>query len=131
MSDITFYEVSETDSFNKEVVRFVKKKKFKKLPLQIIELEEKLSKGEFFGDLIFKATDQKPYNVYKMRLPNPSNNEGVSDGYRVYYIVVPKDKQVVLLAIYYKKELSVLPTGYIQGLIDGLFQNYIVEDQEE
>ena len=41
------YEVVYLSEVDKNIERLVKKKKFKQLPLQIEELEEKLSKGNF------------------------------------------------------------------------------------
>ena len=51
-NELQAYIVEETEDFDKSVVRFIKKKKFKKLPNQIENLINELEKGNFSGDLL-------------------------------------------------------------------------------
>ena len=115
--------------FDKELERFVRKKKFKKLPSQIDELEKQLLDGEIPGTFIRRAEEPEPYEVYKLRLPNPDSNSGKSDGYRVYYIVVTAWRIVVLMTVYYKKEQETVSDTYIDGLIDGFFSEAMPYDE--
>jgi len=132
MDNIIIYEVDQTDDFNKNARRLTKKKGFRSLPGQILDLEEQLAKGEFPGVLIRSVEGSKPYEVYKLRLPNPDANVGKSGGYRVYYLVVVERKVVMLLTIYYKKEDETVSDAYIDGLIDGVFIDSVpYEDYED
>ena len=130
MSDFDYYEVEYLEAAEKEISRFVRKKKFRKLPGQLSDFEEQLRTGHFPGTLIFKGTEQKPYDVYKVRLPNEDTNQGKSNGYRIFYVVVHIEKRVVLLAIYYKKENDTLSDEYIYGLIDGLAQSHLPDNED-
>jgi len=107
--------------FDKELERFVRKKKFKKLPAQVDELEKQLQDGKIPGKFIRRAEEPEPYEVYKLRLPNPDANAGKSDGYRIYYLVVTAWRIIVLMTVYYKKEQETVSDAYIDGLIDGFF----------
>jgi len=128
MEKIEIYEVLRDPDFSKNLNRYVKKKIFFSLPYQIEELIEKLERGEFEGDKITHRELPTPYDVYKLRLPNPDVNVGKSDGYRVMYMVVTETKIVVLLTIYYKKEDATVSDNYINGLIDGYFINLLPEE---
>ena len=119
MSKLALFEIDTTKDFDKEVERFIRKKKFRKLPKQIEELSKELSQGKFDGDLIKEATSPIKYVEYKLRLPNEDTKSGKSNGYRVIYAVILEDKLVLLVAIYYKKEKDTLPQEYIDGLIVG------------
>jgi len=118
------YFVSEHSDFEKQFDHFVWKKRFKALPKQIMELREPLLSGDFPGTLIKKSDTPTPYEVYKLRLPNPDANAGKSNGYRIVYIVVTERKIVVFLAIYYKKE-GVVSDAYIDGLVQGVLLDTI------
>ena len=81
------------------------------------------------GDRITHRDEPTPYDVYKLRLPNPDANVGKSDGYRVIYMVVTENKVVVFLTMYYKKEDAAVSDNYINGLIDGYFLNLLPEEE--
>ena len=117
------FEVVYLSEIDKNIERFVKKKKFRKLPGQIEELEYKLSNGEFNEPPIWRSDYPVPYDVYKIRMPNLDANEGKSNGYRVIYAVVAREpiSIVVLITVYYKKEQVSVTETYIKGLIDGFF----------
>ena len=125
------YGVERLVDFDKEEKRFVKKKKFFSLPVQIEELEEKVKKGEFEGTLYSHSDNPEPHDVYKLRLPNPDSNAGKSDGYRVYYMAVTQTRVVVFLVIHYKKEVPKLEDSYIKGLISGYFLGLQNESEGE
>jgi len=122
------FEIEYLSEFDKKVSRFISKKKFKTLPLQVEELVRKLEQGEFEGDKITRRDEPTPHDVYKMRLPNPDSNVGKSDGYRVVYMVATEHKIVVLLTMYYKKEQIDVSNTYIYGLIDGYFLHSLPEE---
>jgi len=113
------YEIDATKDFDKEVERFVRKKKFRKLPAQIAELSLELSQGKFDGTPIKEASNPIEYVEYKLRMPNEDTKSGKSNGYRVIYAVMQEEKLVLLVMIYYKKEKETLPQEYIDGLIFG------------
>ena len=128
-NELQAYTVEETEVFDKSVVRFVKKKKFKKLPDQIENLVNDLEQGNFSGDLITRHNAPPPYEVYKKRLPNEDTQTGASGGYRVIYLVATQNRVVGLLEIYYKKEIESLPDAYIQGLIDGFLLTLLPDNE--
>ena len=122
------YEVKPGADFEKNFMRFVKKKRFKTLPSQIKELSDKLKRGEFEGDKITHRDEPAQYDIYKLRLPNPDTGVGKSNGYRIIYMAVTETKIVVFLTIYYKKEDSTVSDVYINGLIDGYFLSLLPEE---
>jgi mRNA-degrading endonuclease RelE of RelBE toxin-antitoxin system len=130
MDNIIFYEVEQSGDFASNVRRLTKKKRFNNLPDQIISLDEQLVKGIFPGALIKHSNEPEPYDVYKLRLPNPDTNVGKSNGYRIIYIVVTERRIIVLLTIYYKKEDETVTDTYIEGLIDGYFLDAVPYDDE-
>jgi mRNA-degrading endonuclease RelE of RelBE toxin-antitoxin system len=126
---IDAYEIQFEDEFTKNSDRLANKKKFRTLPKQIRELAEEAQKGNFPGDLISRMDVPCPFEVYKLRLPNPDANVGKSNGYRVYYVVITEKRIVVFLAIYYKKEEADVSDTYIRGLIDGVFLDLLPEEE--
>ena len=94
------YFVTEHPDFRKDVKHLIKKKRFKSLPEQVIELEDALERGKFPGTLIRRIEEPKPYELYKLRLPNLDTKVGKSNGYRIIYIVVTEHRVVVILTIY-------------------------------
>ena len=117
------YEVQQHNEFKKEMKRFIKKKKFNKLPNQIKELIAELSQGKFDGTKIKEETSPIKYVEYKLRLPNEDTKSGKSNGYRVIYAIMQDDKLVLLITIYYKKEMESIPQDYIDGLVGMYFAN--------
>ena len=127
--NVEAFEIRQDSDFTKNVERFLIKKKFQHLPKQIQELTDKFRRGEFEGDKITHNDLPPPYDVYKLRLPNPDTNVGKSNGYRVIYMVITEKKIVVFLTIYYKKEDATVPDKYIDGLIDGYLLNLLPEEE--
>ena len=124
------YEVKFISEFDKNIKRFIRKKRFYTLPEQIEELEKLLEKGEFPGTRITQNNKPKPHEIYKLRLPNPDTKSGKSDGYRLFYIVITEHRIIVFLTIYYKKEDETITDAYINGLVEGLFIDGITEEEE-
>ncbi len=54
--NVLVYIVDSVESFDNEVERFIRKKKFKKLPNQITELVGELQRGEFSGIILLLET---------------------------------------------------------------------------
>ena len=127
----TVYLVETEADFDKAIDRFVRKKKFRKLPKQIKGLVEELEKGEFSGELLTRQDEPIPYEVYKKRLPNEDTQVGKSDGYRVIYLAMHETRIVALLTMYYKKEQETVSEAYIKGLIDGFFLDLLPYEDEE
>ncbi|MCL2845753.1 MAG: hypothetical protein FWE23_09965 [Chitinivibrionia bacterium] len=118
-NDIVLFEVDSTDEFDKKTERFVRKKKFRKLPKQLAELNDDLEQGKFEGTRLRSLEHPLKHDVYKLRLPNEDTNEGKSNGYRVIYAVMMEKKLVLLVAIYYKKEQEDVSDNFVDGLIEG------------
>ena len=65
MDDDKGYSVDNLAEFDRNLRRFVKKKRFFALPGQIDELICKFENGDFDGDLIIKSDSPVEYEVYK------------------------------------------------------------------
>jgi len=117
--EVDVFEVEQTDDFKADIRRFIKKKRFVNLPAQIQELVCGLKKGDFPGVVTKRADFPIKHEIYKLRLPNKDTNEGKSNGYRVYYSVMLDDELVLLVTIYYKKEIGSISENFIDGLING------------
>ncbi|MCL1988151.1 MAG: hypothetical protein FWG64_09315 [Firmicutes bacterium] len=129
-NEIQVYFAETIDDFDKEVVRFVKKKKFRKLPQQIDDLISELEVGNFSGSLLKRSAEPVPHEVYKKRLPNEDTKVGKSNGYRVVYLVARENKVIGLLYIYYKKETPKVSETYINGLIDCFLFNLLPDNED-
>jgi mRNA-degrading endonuclease RelE of RelBE toxin-antitoxin system len=120
--------------FPKQFRRLVRKKKFHLLSDQIDEVIENFEKGNFTGDFdgdeILRVEAPIPYSVYKLRLPNPDADSGKSNGYRLIYLMVSENALVVLLTIYYKKEIADVSDNYVKDLADGYFLGLLPEPDD-
>ncbi|MCL2052862.1 MAG: type II toxin-antitoxin system RelE/ParE family toxin [Oscillospiraceae bacterium] len=123
---VTYYD----PDFQKSADRLVEKKKFRKLPLQIAGLLSELEKGNFDGKIIIRS-DNPPYDVYKIRLPNNDTNEGKSNGYRVIYLAKHDDRTLAIFSIYYKKEQAKLADTYIRAMLDGYFLSVLPAESSD
>jgi mRNA-degrading endonuclease RelE of RelBE toxin-antitoxin system len=126
-NDVDVYEVITDDQAEKDIKRFVRKKRFFSLPLQVKEVIADCEKGEFGGDNILSYDEPTRIEVYKLRLPNTDANAGKSNGYRVIYTVAIEHKLAVILTIYYKKEKATLPDSEIRGMINAFIAKYLPE----
>ena len=123
MNEPDIFEINETEEFHESLSRLVKKKNFRKLPKQIRELSQDLASGNFSGILIKRVENPVKYEEYKLRLPNEDTKSGKSSGYRVFYAVMTENKVVLLITIYYKKEIETVSQEYIDGLVEMYFAN--------
>lgn len=82
---------------------------------QVDALTDQLASDERLGDLI----PQVGYEVYKVRLKNPSASKGKSGGFRVIYYVQLADK-LILVALYVKSEQTDISPDQIRQLIEDL-----------
>ncbi len=88
----------------------------RKYPLVLLEIEklvQELKDDNRPGDIIPNVG----YEVYKVRLANPSAQKGKSGGFRVIYYVRLADN-VALLTIYSKGDYEHIPINRIQSLIE-------------
>ena len=113
--------------FTENADRLVCKKKFRKLPAQILELVSELEAGSLDGDILFHS-DNPPYDIYKVRLPNKDTNVGKSNGYRIIYLARHDNRTVAFLFIYYKKELETVTDTYVKALVDGYFLHVLPDE---
>jgi hypothetical protein len=65
-----------------------------------------------------------------MRLPNPDTGAGKSNGYRVLYAVAVEHKLVVILTVYYKKEVTTIRDSEIRGMIDSFVSEQFSKNEE-
>jgi mRNA-degrading endonuclease RelE of RelBE toxin-antitoxin system len=132
VKDVKIFKVDIGGDFPKQFRRLARKKKFGTLPDQIDEIIENFEKGNFTGDFdgeeILRTEGPTPYSIYKLRMPNPDADAGKSNGYRLIYLIVSGDNLVVLLAIYYKKEIAAVSDNYIKDLADGYFLSLLPEE---
>lgn len=130
MSKFDYYEIEYTGEFSKELKRLVRKKKYKQLPDQLVEVEKALSEGNFLGTKTTQIDFPVKYEIYKHRMPNLDTKTGKSGGYRVLYIVVTEHKILIMMAIYSKTETESLTDAYIDGLVSGLLGEFNEVDDE-
>jgi len=134
VKNVKAFKVEFGGDFEKQIRRLVRKKRFTGLPDQIDEIIENFEKGNFTGDFdgdeIMRVEDPIPYRVFKLRMPNPDTDAGKSNGYRLIYLMVSEDSLVVLLAIYYKKEIAEVSDNYVRDLADGYFLSLLPEASE-
>ena len=115
--------------YEKEFNRFIKKKKFKKLPNQIVKLMDDFEEGVLGGKVIAHSEDPA-YDVYKVRLANEDTQAGKSNGYRVIYLARHIEKTVAFLYIYYKKEQETIADEHVKALVDGYFLHLMKENDD-
>lgn len=96
------YIVTPSFQFAKDLKYFVKKKKFIKLKRNIEEFKNELEKGNLSGVVIANILEEE--QIKKVRMANTTINVGQSNGFRIIYHVDNKDKKILLMTIYYKKE---------------------------
>jgi mRNA-degrading endonuclease RelE of RelBE toxin-antitoxin system len=102
------FDVIPTPRFLRQVKKL--KKKYKSLVIELIEFENSLSANPTQG------TDLGN-NTYKVRLAIESKNSGKSGGARIITYVVTEQKEVYLVSIYDKSEISAIKDSDIKKLI--------------
>lgn len=109
------FDVIPTPRFLRQVKKL--KKKYKSLVSELIEFEESLSQNPTQG------TDLGN-NSYKVRLAIESKNSGKSGGARIITYVVTEQKEVYLMSIYDKSEVSTIKDSDIKKLIKEVRDNF-------
>ena len=102
------FDVVPTPRFLRQVKKL--KKKYKSLVGELIEFEDSLSENPNQG------TDLGN-NTYKVRLAIESKNSGKSGGARIITYVITEQKEVYLVSIYDKSEISTIKDSDIKKLI--------------
>jgi mRNA-degrading endonuclease RelE of RelBE toxin-antitoxin system len=97
--------------FNRDVKQL--KKKYPAISSEVRKLVIQLEHDERPGNLI----PNSGYEVYKVRLANPSSQKGKSGGFRVIYYIRLADN-IALLTIYSKTDYEDIPLHRIQSLIE-------------
>ncbi|MEA3315485.1 MAG: type II toxin-antitoxin system RelE/ParE family toxin [Campylobacterota bacterium] len=93
------YNITFVDTFKLELKKLSKKYKnikndYKKL-LEILSTSNPKDISVYLGK-----------NCYKIRLKNSDNNKGKSSGYRIIYLYLENDLNIILLSIYSKSDLE-------------------------
>ena len=91
------------------------RKKYPSVTTEVSKLIDMLEADERPGDKIPGVG----YDVYKVRLPNPSAQRGKSGGFRVIYYLKLADT-VVLVTIYSKTEQTDISAEALRRLLDYL-----------
>ena len=99
-----------SDHFEKELRRL--HRKFPSILSEVEILVDQLERGELPGDKIPNIG----YNVYKVRLRNPSAGRGKRGGFRAIYYV-RHTSFVVLITIYFKSDQTDIHKERLQALI--------------
>jgi len=108
------FSVFPSGKFKKETKRLIKKFPSLKQELAILAstLEIHLETGTPLGN-----------NTYKIRVAIKSKGKGKSGGGRIITYVVTEDREVYLLTIYDKSELSFIDDKIIKAIMDSLESN--------
>jgi mRNA-degrading endonuclease RelE of RelBE toxin-antitoxin system len=93
------YKITIVESFKKELKSLSRRyKNIKKDYQNLLELLSTSNPKEiatYLGN-----------NCYKIRIQNSDNNRGKSAGYRVIYLLIEEDIEIVLLCIYSKSDIG-------------------------
>ena len=109
------FDVVPTPRFLRQVKKL--KKKYKSLVSELIEFGDSLSENPTQG------TDLGN-NTYKVRLAIESKNSGKSGGARIITYVITEQKEVYLVSIYDKSEISTIKDSDIKKLIKEVRDNF-------
>ena len=107
--------VKVSHPFQKEVKKLTRK--YPSVAAEIRKLTVQLRSGERPGNKVPGIG----YNVFKVRLPNPSARRGKSGGFRIMYFLRLTDT-VYLLTIYSKTEKDAISAAIIRQLIAEILQ---------
>lgn len=106
------YSITTVETFKKEIKEL--SKKYKNIKSDYKELLDLLSKNNPKDISIYLGKD-----CYKIRLKNSDNHKGKSAGYRVVYLLIEDDLNIVLLSIYSKSDY--------ENISDELIDKKIIE----
>ena len=93
------YSISTVSTFEIELKKL--SKRYKNIKSDYQKLLETLSKSNPKEIAVYLGKD-----CYKLRLKNSNNNKGKSSGYRVVYLHIEENLNIVLLSIYSKSDLE-------------------------
>lgn len=99
------------------------KRKYPAVTGEVRKLVVQLEDDDRPGDKIAEVG----YDVYKVRLPNPSAQRGKSGGFRVIYYVQLAD-HVILITIYSKTEQTDISSDKIRQVLENIIP---VDDDDE
>ena len=94
--------ITPSRKFKEDIKFYIRKKKYFLINKDISVVESELAKGHLVGNKLDNL-NLPCGDVYKVRLPNSSTNEGKSNGFRLLYYAV-LDEKIYLLTIYSKKD---------------------------
>lgn len=92
------YSIFTVSTFESELKAL--SKRYKSIKSDYKRLLEILSKSNPKDIAVYLGKD-----CYKLRLKNSDNNKGKSSGYRIVYLCIEEDLNIVLLSIYSKNDL--------------------------
>jgi len=93
------YNITTVNTFRVELKKL--SKRYRNIKNDYIYLLETLSKSNPKEIAVYLGKD-----CYKIRLKNSDNNRGKSSGYRVVYLSIEEDLNIILLSIYSKSDLD-------------------------
>ena len=93
------YSITTVTTFKKELKQL--SKRYRSIKKDYIDLLETLSKSNPKEISTYLGKD-----CYKIRLQNSDNNKGKSSGYRVIYLIIEENSNIILLSIYSKADFE-------------------------
>jgi len=93
------YNITIVNTFRLELKKL--SKKYRNMKSDYKSLLETLSKSNPKDISVYLGKD-----CYKIRLKNSDNNKGKSSGYRIVYLAIEEDLNIILLSIYSKSDLD-------------------------
>jgi mRNA-degrading endonuclease RelE of RelBE toxin-antitoxin system len=93
------YKITTVDTFKKELKTL--SKRYRNIKQDYQNLLELLSSTNPKDIAIHLGS-----NCYKIRIKNSDNNKGKSGGYRVIYLLIEEEIEIVLLSIYSKSDME-------------------------
>lgn len=112
------YNVIPTPQFENDMKYYKKNRKFRHVDEDVDAVVEQIENGNLLGNEIDGIKLPYGEEAYKVRVANTDTRAGTSNGYRLIYYVVKNDKEVYLLALYYKKDKNnILTKKEISSLI--------------
>lgn len=118
--------VVSTPKFEADVEFYKRKKKYRKIDIDLEPVLIELENGNLVGDRLEDLNIPENTAAYKVRIANSSANVGKSNGFRLLYYVAIED-EIYLLTIYSKKDdIRVINDKQIELLIRN-----IMTDEED
>ncbi len=108
------YEIKVVDTFKKELKKL--SKKYKNIKNDYKALLDILSQNSPKDIAVHLGK-----NCYKIRIKNSDNHKGKSAGYRIIYLLIEEDLNIVLLSIYSKSDYENISENLIdQKIIEAI-----------